>query len=659
MTKTMDANNKPENSLTREPLKSTEEKNPSVKASGWKRLIDRDFPQELKTMDVPELELLALEIREFLLAHISKTGGHLASNLGVVELTIALHKFLDTPKDKLVFDVGHQSYVHKILTGRASQFDTLRQMNGLSGFPKRKEGPFDVFDTGHSSTSIALINGLAMARDLKGEDYRTVCVIGDGSMSGGLAYEALNNLGGSKTKALVILNDNQMSIGTSTGGFENYLGKLRVSKGYSDFKQGLSKTVERMPRVGDSMKSGLRKMRNTLKYALMDGVLFEELGFTYFGPVDGHDIEALLAHLALADACEGPAMLHVITKKGKGYKNAEEFPETFHGTGSFDQATGLPLKAKKGATYSDLFGKTMVELGKEQENLVAISAAMVTGTGLGPFAEAYPLRTFDVGIAESYGVTFSGALAMAGMRPVVAIYSTFLQRAYDQMLMDVCLENLPVVFAIDRSGNVGPDGETHHGIFDLSYLGSMPHMTVWSPRDGKSLQHMLKAAMTTEGPLAIRYPRGEAVDLPFPVEEPFTGAVQVLRPGRDCEIWAVGNMVQVGMEVVSLLEDMGIQAGLVDPVCVKPLDCQALEASAQRVPYIFTLEDNVLSGGFGEKVAARLCNSSTVVKSICWPDAFLEQGTPQELYDKYGFQAATLAERIRDILEGKTGYSPR
>ena len=598
------------------------------------------------------MELLAVSIREFLIDAVAQNGGHLSSNLGVVELTIALHRYFNAPEDKIIFDVGHQCYTHKILTGRAAQFDTLRKLDGLSGFPKQNESEYDLFDTGHSSTSLSLLAGLSLARDRKGEDYKTVAVIGDGSMSGGLAYEALNNLGASKTKAIVILNDNEMSIGKSTGGFENHLSKLRVSKGYYSFKKRMSRSLEKIPAVGHGMMQGVTKVRDSLKYALVDGILFEELGFTYLGPVDGHNIDALLKHLELADACDGPVVLHVITRKGKGYRNAENNPDVFHGTGPFDKLTGQPLSKSQDLTYSQHFANKLIELAEKDKSVTAVSAAMIDGTGLRPFASKYPDRIYDVGIAEAYAVSFAAGLAKAGLKPVVAVYSTFLQRAYDQMLIDVCLNNLPVVLAIDRAGNVGGDGETHHGQFDLSYLGHMPNMTILAPRDGEELEAMLEYALSLGTPCAIRYPRGSASALPFPHISLEKGA-QVFAEGADCEVWASGSMVSNGAQLVEQLRRKGIKAGLIDPRFVKPLDEEALLASANRTRMIFTMEDNVQAGGFGEKVAARLCNHPVLVKSISWPDMFIEQGTTQQLQDRYGFAIDELTERIVALIENK------
>lgn len=618
-----------------------------------KPLLNYHFPEDLKSMSVEEMSLLAVSIREYLIDAVAENGGHLASNLGVVELTVALHKYFDTPKDKLIFDVGHQCYTHKILTGRAAGFATLRQLDGLSGFPKQQESEYDLFDTGHSSTSLSLLAGLAAARDLKGEDYRTVAVIGDGSMSGGLAYEALNNLGASKTKAIIILNDNEMSIDKSTGGFENHLSKLRVSKGYYGFKRKVSRALEKIPTVGEGMMHGLSKFRDTVKYALVDGILFEELGFTYFGPVDGHDIHALLKHLELADACDGPVILHVITRKGKGYRNAENNPDVFHGTGPFDKQTGTPLKKAPSLTFSEHFGNKMIGLAEVDPAVTAVSAAMVDGTGLRPFAQRFPDRLFDVGIAEQYAVSFAAGLAKAGMKPVVAVYSTFLQRAYDQIMIDVCLNELPVVLAIDRSGNVGGDGETHHGQFDISYLSHMPHMTVLSPRDGEELASMLQYAVSLGRPCAVRYPRGAAPELPFQ-HIPMKEGAQVLAVGADCEIWAAGNMMQTAAQIAEELRAVGIRTGLVDPRFLKPLDEAALLASADRTRLIVTLEDNVKAGGFGEAVAARLCNHPVEVMPISWPDAFIEQGTTAQLLDRYGFNKDEITERIVATLENKT-----
>lgn len=612
-----------------------------------KKLNQYDFPADLKTMDLKQLDLLACAIREFLIEKVSKTGGHLASNLGVVELSIALHKVFDSPCDKIIWDVGHQSYVHKILTGRADDFDKLRQMDGISGFPKSKESPHDVYETGHSSTSVSAAAGMAAARDLKGGDNEVIAVIGDGSLTGGMAYEALNNLGASKSKVMVILNDNGMSIGRNIGGVSQHLSKLRISNGYLKAKKTIKKTIRKIPVIGEDVSAGIGHVKDRVKYALLSGgVIFEELGFTYLGPVNGHSIPELLDVLEVAGHVNGPVFIHVITQKGKGYRTAEQNPDKFHGIGPFDPETGA-LRKEPGLTYSQVFGDAMLQLAEEDENLVAISAAMCDATGLGPFAMRYPTRFFDVGIAEAHGVTFAAGLAKAGAKPVAAIYSSFLQRGYDQMIEDVCLQNLPVVFAIDRAGIVGADGETHHGIFDLSYLRTMPGMTVLTPADGGQLASLLRYAVRLNGPCAIRYPRGGCSFDRLEAAKEFDGKNRRLAEGKDVDIWAVGNMTETALKARSILTDRGIDAGVVSVLQVKPLDLSCLGSSTLLV----TLEDNLLAGGFGEGFA-RQCGAGNVL-SLGWPDQFIEHGGCDDLYRKYGLDADRIAERICEHLERK------
>lgn len=611
-----------------------------------KDLTDYNFPADLKNMDEKELELLTVAIREFLIEKVSKTGGHLASNLGIVELTVVLHRMFDSPRDKIIWDVGHQSYVHKILTGRADQFDTLRQLDGLSGFPKIKESPHDVYETGHSSTSVSAAAGMAAARDLKGEDYQVIAVIGDGSLTGGMAYEALNNVGVSKSKVIVILNDNGMSISRNIGGVSQHLSKLRTSSGYLSAKKAIKKTIKKIPVIGGDMTEGLAHVKDRIKYALLSGgVIFEELGFTYLGPVDGHNLKELLEVLELARHVNGPVFVHVMTKKGKGYRTAELNPNKFHGVGPFNPETGALINPTS-ITYSKVFGDTLLKLAEENPDIAAISAAMCDATGLGPFAAAYPKRFFDVGIAEAHAVTFAAGLAREGIRPVVAIYSSFLQRAYDQMIEDVCLQNLPVVFAIDRAGIVGADGETHHGVFDLSYLTSMPNMTVLAPMDGNQLAAMLKYALTLDGPVAVRYPRGGCT---FDENrcEAFAGRNLRLAEGNDLDIWAVGKMVSTAQKVRAILAEKGISAGIVDGAVLKPLDLSAFQDGKLNV----TIEDNLIAGGFGEKFI-RLSGAKDVL-SFGLPDKFIEHGDCGSLYAKYGLDAESIAERICEHLERK------
>jgi 1-deoxy-D-xylulose-5-phosphate synthase len=617
-----------------------------------KNICDYQFPADLKEMPVSEMNGLAGDIREFLVDHLSRTGGHLASNLGVVELTLALHKIFDSPTDKIIWDVGHQSYVHKILTGRAAGFETLRQIDGLSGFPKTAESEHDIFDTGHASNSLSIAAGLAKARDLSGEAYQTVAIIGDGALTGGLAYEGLNNIGGSKSRVIVILNDNGMSISKNIGGVSRHLNKVRVSAGYYKFKSKVRGWTRAIPFVGQGIYSGIQHLRDTIKYAVVDGVIFEQMGFTYMGPMDGHNIKTLMESMELAKHAKGPVLIHVLTEKGKGYKNAELQPGKFHGTGPFDPVTGCSLKTSSKPTYSEVFGNHLTEIAAKDAKIVAITAAMTDGTGLTGFSCHYPERLFDVGIAESHAVTFAAGLAAGGMKPFVAIYSTFLQRAYDQILIDVCLQNLPVIFAIDRAGNVGADGETHHGLFDISFLSSMPNMTVLAPRDGDELEQMMDYALTLKGPCAIRYPRGTSHELAYPRNAVVEG-MQTLETGDDVAILAVGNMVSTGLKARDMLVKYDIRAGLFNPKYIKPLDSEGIMAAARSARLLVTLEDNVVIGGFGEQVAALLKenNVSTDILVIGWPDRFVEHGSCEELNALYHLDAEGITERIRKAFE--------
>lgn len=616
-------------------------------------MIDKELvPQKIKKMSLDELKLLTYEIRDFLIDNVSKTGGHLASNLGVVELTIALHKVFDMPRDKIIWDVGHQAYVHKILTGRAEKFSGLRQTGGISGFPKRNESEYDCYDSGHSSSSISAAFGMAAARDLCGENYEVISVIGDGALTGGMAYEALNNAGASESKIIVILNDNQMSISQNTGGITRHLSKLRTSKGYLNFKKHLKTTLKNIPNVGESIYKGAESLRDSLKYALVDGgAIFEELGFTYLGPVNGNDLEDTIEALSMAKRAEGPVLVHVTTVKGKGYKNAEMHPNLFHGVAPFDQTTGKTYKSNE-KTFAQVFGEKMCDIADTDEKVVAISAAMIDGTGLAGFARRFPTRMFDVGIAEEHAVSFAAGLALSGYKPVVAIYSTFLQRAYDQVMIDICMQDLPVVFAVDRAGNVGNDGETHHGMFDISYLSSMPNMTVLAPADGAELAQMLDYALTLDGPCAIRYPRGNAGN-DASGEGWFTGKSRLVKAGSDCEIWAVGNMRERALAVSGILEKKGIKAGVVSVSVIKPLDTSMVSGIAARTRNVITLEDGAVSGGFGETLAAALSGGKErpAVLNIGWPDKFIEHGSADDLYEKYGFSEESIAERICEFIE--------
>lgn len=618
-----------------------------------KNLTEYNFPEDIKTMSPDELNLLSYSIRDFLIENISKTGGHLASNLGVVELTIALHRVFDSPEDKIIWDVGHQSYVHKILTGRAGDFDTLRKLDGLSGFPKRKESPHDIYDTGHSSTSISAAAGIAAGRDLKGDKYDVIAVIGDGSMTGGLAFEALNNLGMSKSRVIVILNDNGMSISRNIGGLSEHLGKLRTSEGYLNAKASIKKSIEKIPGIGASLRGSIAKAKDRVKYAIISGgVIFEELGFTYLGPADGHDIDDLIEVLEHAKHVNGPVLVHVITKKGKGYRQAEIYPDRFHGTGPFNTETGHELSPSK-VTYSEVFGRKILELADRDDKITAISAAMCDATGLGGFAVKYPKRFFDVGIAEGHGVTFAAGLACAGFKPVVAIYSSFLQRAYDEILEDVCLQQLPVIFALDRAGIVGADGETHHGIFDISYLSTAPGMTILTPASGKQLEEMLEYAASLGSPAAVRYPRGAAAVEPS-IKERFTGKNIRISSGRDVDILACGTTYADGRKAADILRDAGIDAGLVNIGIVKPGEYGFLKDDAGiRNKLYVTLEDNTLNGGFGEIFKAE--NDGLHVLSLGWPDKFIEHGSTDELKERYGLTPEAVAISVARALDERNG----
>ena len=609
-------------------------------------LSEHKFPEDLKTMDFDQLELLSYELRDFLVESVSRTGGHLASNLGIVELTIALHRCFDTPRDKIIWDVGHQSYVHKILTGRMQDFGTLRKYGGISGFPKSCESEYDVFDTGHSSTSISLGLGLATARDMKGEDYKVISVIGDGAMTGGLAYEALNNAGSMNTDLIVVLNDNGMSISRNIGGLSGSLGRITSTDKYVHLKTKVKKGLSKVPVVGESVISGLHNVKEDIKYTVIDGIFFEELGFKYIGPVDGHNVKELCQTLERAGKLKGPVLIHAVTQKGKGYSKAEQQPNVFHGIGAFDVDSGKPVKKSSGESYSSVFGSKLIQMADRDDRVIAISAAMTDGVGLEGFCKKFPKRFFDVGIAEGHSVTFAAGLAKAGMRPYVAVYSSFLQRAYDQILEDVCLQNLPVTFCIDRAGVVGADGETHHGLFDLTYLRSMPNMTVLAPKDGPELKAMLELSLESGGPCAIRYPRGTAVDLDMECADSAGRAIR-LRDGTDADIWAVGTMVKPALEAAERLAADGISAGVVNIASVSPLDEKLLMEAADDFALLVTLEDGIVTGGVGEAVKALTADKDTKVINLGWPDQFIEHGTQEQLYQKYGLDAGSIEDVVR------------
>ena len=607
---------------------------------------DYKLPEDIKSMDENSLELLSTGIRAFLIDTISKTGGHLASNLGVVEISVGLHKIFDFPKDKLIWDVGHQSYIHKILTGRADQFSTLRQNDGMSGFPKRSESEYDVYDTGHSSTSISAAMGLAVARDLNKSDEEVIAVIGDGAMTGGPSFEALNNLGSLGSKVIIVLNDNGMSISEINGGLSEHLSKLRTSSEYQNTKNNIKKAINKIPDLGKPLSKGIAGLKRAVKYAIFSGgVIFEELGITYLGPFDGNNMSDVLRGLNQAKNAPGPVLVHFITKKGKGYKQAEQNPDKFHGIGAFDKETGVTL-SKSQTSYSEIFGKKMFELAEKNDKLVALTAAMCTATGLDQMRDRFPKRVFDVGIAEAHACIFAAGLALGGMHPVVAIYSSFLQRAYDEIIEDVCLQKLPVTFAIDRAGIVGADGETHHGIFDLSYLLPLPNMTVLAPCDAHQLEDMLEYAISKDAPFAIRYPRGSA-DMTSHIECSFELKNNVISEGKDVNIIAVGTMLNKAIKASEILKEQGIDAKVCSASVLKPFDDSIIDSSDKL---IVTLEDNLIRGGFGEYIAANYTNR--VVK-LGWPDKFIEHGDCEYLYKKYGLDAESIAERIRQELEGK------
>lgn len=604
---------------------------------------------DIKDIPSEQLPKLAEEIRAFLVDKISQSGGHLASNLGVVELTIALHEELDLPKDKIIWDVGHQSYVHKILTGRKEGFDTLRQYGGMSGFPKRKESACDCFDTGHSSTSISAGLGYVAARELQAEDYKVVSVIGDGSLTGGIAFEALNNASALKGNYIIVLNDNNMSIAESTGAIATLLNNIRTAEPYEELKSGLQTTLSKIPVYGEKVVGKIRKAKSSIKQLVVPGMLFEDMGITYLGPVDGHDIEQMRRVIRMAKRVNHAVIVHVLTKKGCGYAPAERHPARFHGTEAFDVATGKVKCKKEKPGYTDVFSSVMCKLGEQDEKIVAITAAMPDGTGLKKFSSLYPKRFFDVGIAEEHAVTFAAGLATAGMKPVVAVYSSFLQRAYDQILHDVCLQNLPVIFAIDRAGIVGKDGETHQGIFDVSYLGNIPNMTIMAPKNRWELSDMMKFAVQYGAPIAIRYPRGDACDeWKEQRAEIVPGRAEVLKQGKDVLLFALGSMVQTAFETAEILEKQKISATVVNARFAKPFDKELLRKLAGEHHILMTMEENVAAGGMGQRILefAQKEQLYKKVLNIAVDDCFIEHGTAGELKEKVGLTAQRAAEQV-------------
>lgn len=619
-------------------------------------LLNRiEKPEDVKALTVRELEQLASELRHFIIDTVSQNGGHLAPNLGTVELTLALYSVFSFPEDKLVWDVGHQAYTHKILTGRRDAFKTLRKKGGITGFPNRSESVYDAFGVGHASTSISAALGMALARDAKGEKNQVIAVIGDGALTGGESFEALNNAGDLGTKLIVILNDNEMSIDANVGAMSEYLSRIRIAPQYARAKRDMGSLLMSIPHIGDKVYKTASHLKDGVRSVLVPGSLFEEMGFHYIGPIDGHNIGLLEEVLASAKEMEGPVLIHIHTVKGKGYKPAEQAPEKFHGVGCFDPSTGKSAKkAGCAPSYTSVFSKALIDLAKDRPDILAITAAMPSGTGLKAFGQAYPKRFFDVGIAEEHAMTLAAGMAAAGMHPVIALYSTFAQRAYDQLIHDVCLQNLPVTLCLDRAGLVGEDGPTHHGVFDLSYLRQMPNMCVMAPKDEEELRHMLATAIAIEGPAAVRYPRGAGLGVPLTdsFETLPVGKAEVLQEEGDIAFLAVGTMVEKAKEAAAILKEEGIEAAVVNMRFIKPLDTELLGEMARTKRLLITAEENVLAGGFGSAVAEYLADHGIEVPLLRFgiPDRFIEQGTRRELLSLCGLQPDEMAERIRERL---------
>ncbi len=608
-------------------------------------------PQDIKKMNREELEILASEIRQFLLEKISTTGGHLASNLGVVELTMAMYLTFDLPKDKIIWDVGHQAYTHKILSGRKDHFDDLRQHGGISGFPKTKESPCDAFDTGHSSTSISAGLGMVQARDILGEDYSVVSVIGDGALTGGMAYEALNNAARLEKNFIIVLNDNNMSISENVGGISKYLSGIRTGYGYNDLKKSVTSILEKIPVAGPRIIDKISRTKQGIKQLLIPGMLFENMGITYLGPVDGHNVKQLRRVFQEAKRLDHAVIIHVLTQKGKGYEPAERNPSRFHGVEPFDIETGKPKKAREYPGYTDIFSRKLCQMAEERKDIVAVTAAMPDGTGLKRFAKLYPDRFFDVGIAEQHAVTSAAGMAAAGLRPVVAVYSSFLQRAYDQILHDVCIQNLPVVFVIDRAGLVGSDGETHQGIFDLSYMTSIPNMSVMAPKNLWELRREMEFAIDFDGPIAIRYPRGEAYRGLREFDAPIAyGKGEMIYEEDQIALLAVGSMVSTAEHIREKMKAEGYHVSLANGRFIKPVDYELIARLASRHPYFVTLEENVLQGGYGLEVTTYIHEYYPHVKvlNVALPDAYVEHGNVSVLREELGIDSDSI---IRDIKE--------
>lgn len=608
---------------------------------------------DIKKLTPEELELLKDEIRQFLIESISVTGGHLASNLGVVELTMALHLCFDLPKDKIVWDVGHQSYTHKILTGRKDGFSSLRQYGGMSGFPKTDESNCDCFNTGHSSTSISAGLGLATARQVTGEDYHVVSVIGDGALTGGMAYEALNNASSVKGNFIIVLNDNNMSISENVGGISQYLSGFRTADAYRDFKNNVMNSLNHIPIYGERMVRHIRNTKSSIKQLFIPGMFFEEMGIIYLGPVDGSDINEMCRVFDEAKRVDGPVLVHVLTKKGAGYGPAERYPSRFHGAEPFVIETGLPKNKRTKANYTDVFSTVMKKLGERNPKVVAITAAMAEGTGLRRFHRNFPDRFFDVGIAEAHATTFAAGLAKSGLIPVFAVYSSFLQRAFDQILHDVCIQNLHVIFAIDRAGLVGSDGETHQGIFDISYLSVIPNMTIMAPKNKWELSDMMKFAVAYDGPIALRYPRGAAYDGLKEIRQPIELAKsELIRKGGTVAIMALGSMVKTAVDVVKLLEAEGISATLINARFAMPFDKEAIKELPAEHSLLVTMEENVQSGGFGEHVTEYVKTNGIALEvlTVALPDCYVEHGNVEVLKKELHVDAESVAKRIIAVL---------
>ena len=616
-------------------------------------ILDRiQKENDIKNLTDEELDVLKDEIRQFLIQSISVTGGHLASNLGVVELTMALHICFDLPKDKIIWDVGHQSYTHKILTGRKDGFQSLRQYGGLSGFPKANESESDCFNTGHSSTSISAGLGLAAAREITGEDYHVISVIGDGSLTGGMAYEALNNASSVNKNFIIVLNDNNMSISENVGGMSTYLANFRTADAYRDLKANVMKSLKKVPVCGEKLIESIRNTKSSIKQLLVPGMLFEEMGIITLGPVDGSNIKELIKIFQEAKRVNGPVLVHVMTKKGAGYLPAEKNPSRFHGAEPFDIETGKPLKVKEKASYTDVVSSTMCQLAEKEPKMVAITAAMADGTGLSKFAKEYPKRFYDVGIAEQHATTFAAGLAKAGLKPVFAVYSSFLQRAYDQVLHDVCIQNLPVVFAIDRAGLVGSDGETHQGIFDISYLSSIPNMTVMAPKNKWELFDMLQFAVNFDTPIAVRYPRGTAYDGLKDFRETIKlGKSEVIAEGEGVALFALGSMVQTAEQVAQMLKANGIHATIINARFAAPFDKDRVHALAENHKLLVTMEENVISGGMGEHIASYVNENSVDIKVqiMAIPDAYVEHGNVDRLKEDIKIDAKSITDKILNL----------